>query len=89
MGMKTCFRGPMDYAKALKLQFRVGDLDLPKRRMRYTSNREKEEDAQMCHCGKAIERRTHAVGKYEICKEERDRLGGYEENRRMWRSLAH
>ena len=32
IGMKTCLHGPMDYAKTLKLQFRVGDLDLPKRR---------------------------------------------------------
>ena len=27
--MKTCLHGPMDYAKKLKLRFRVGDLDLP------------------------------------------------------------
>ena len=44
----------MNYAKMLKLQFGVGDLDLPERRKRYTSSRE-EEDAQMCPCGKAIE----------------------------------
>ena len=32
--MKTYLYGPMDYfyEKALKLQFRVGDLDLPERR---------------------------------------------------------
>ena len=32
MGMKTYLHGPMDYAKTLKLRFRVGDLDLPERR---------------------------------------------------------
>ena len=30
--MKTYLHGPMDYAKKLKLRFRVGDLDLPERR---------------------------------------------------------
>ena len=30
--MKTYLHGPMDYAKTLKLRFRVGDLDLPERR---------------------------------------------------------
>ena len=29
IGMKTYLHGPMDYAKKLKLRFRVGDLDLP------------------------------------------------------------
>ena len=28
-GMKTYLCGPMDYAKTLKLRFRVGNLDLP------------------------------------------------------------
>ena len=45
--MKTYFRGPIDYAKTLKLRFRVGDLDLPGRRKKYTSSREEEEDAQV------------------------------------------
>ena len=37
--------------------FRVGDLDLPERRKRYTSNREEEEiEAQMCPCGKQTNR---------------------------------
>ena len=36
IGMKTYLHGPMDYAKKLKLRFRVGDLDLPKRRKRCT-----------------------------------------------------
>ena len=31
-GMKTYLHGPMDYAKTLKLRFRVGDLDLPESR---------------------------------------------------------
>ena len=35
IGMKTYLHGPMDFAKTLKLRFRVGDLDLPERRKRY------------------------------------------------------
>ena len=35
--MKTYLHSPMDYAKTLKLRFRVGDLDLPERRQRYTT----------------------------------------------------
>ena len=31
-GIKTYVHGPMDYAKTLKLRFRVGDLDLPERK---------------------------------------------------------
>ena len=31
---KRSFHGPMDYARTLKLRFRVGDLDLPERRKR-------------------------------------------------------
>ena len=77
--------GPMDYAKTLKLRFRVGDLDLPERRKRYTSSRgEEEEDAQMCPCGKAVESRTHIVRECEIYKKERNVLRGDEENRRVW-----
>ena len=56
IGTKTYLHGPMDYAKTLKLRFRVGDLDLPERRMRYASSRE-EEDDQICPRGKAIESR--------------------------------
>ena len=75
IGMKTYLHGPMDFAKTLKLRFRVGDLDLPERRKRYTSSREEEEvDAQMCPWGKAIESRTHIVEKCEIYNEERDVL---------------
>ena len=66
--------GPMDFAKTLKLRFRVGNLDLPEKRKRYTSNREEEVDAQMFPCGEAIESRTHVAGECEIYKEERDVL---------------
>ena len=31
IGMATYLHGPMDYAKTMKLRFRVGDLDLPER----------------------------------------------------------
>ena len=37
IGIKTYLHGPMDYAKKLTLRFRVGDLDLPERRKRYSS----------------------------------------------------
>ncbi|KCZ94934.1 hypothetical protein HOC_20993, partial [Hyphomonas oceanitis SCH89] len=75
IGMKRYLHGPMDFAKKLKLRFRVGDLDLPERRRRYTSSREEEEvEAQMCPCGKAIESRVHIVGECERYKEERDVL---------------
>ena len=73
IGMKTSLHGPMDFAKTLKLRFRVGDLDLPERRKRYTSSREEEEiDAQTCPCGKAIESRTQIVGVRGMYQEERD-----------------
>ena len=71
--MKTYWHNPMDYAKKLKLRFRVGDLDLPERRKRYTSSREEDVVTQMCPCGTTIEGRTHIV-ECEICKEERDVL---------------
>ena len=74
--MKTYLHGRMDYAKTLKLRFRVGDLDLPERRKRYTSSREEEDDAQVCRCGKAAESRAHIVGECEIYEEERDVLEG-------------
>ena len=56
VGMQTYLHGPMDCAERLTLPFRVGDLDLPQRKKRYTSSREEEEDAQMCPCGEAKER---------------------------------
>ena len=71
IGMKTYLHGQMDYAKKLKLRFRVGDLDLPERRKRYISSLEKEDvAANMCPCGTTIESRTHIVGECEIYKEE-------------------
>ena len=72
--MKNYLQGPMDDAKTLQLQLRVGDLDLPER-MRYTSSREEEEDAQMCPCGKAKESRTHIRGECEVYKEVWNVLG--------------
>ena len=42
--------------------FRAGDLDLPERRKRYEYTSSREEDAQMCPCGKAIESGTHIPG---------------------------
>ena len=73
--MKACLHGPVDFATVLKLRFRVGGLDLPERRKRYTGSRDEEEvDAQMCPCGKAIESRTHTVGECEMHEEGRDVL---------------
>ena len=61
--------------KTLELRFRVGDLDLPEKRKRYTSSKGEEEiDAQMCPCGKGIEKLSHTVGECEMHKEERDVL---------------
>ena len=74
IGMKTYLHGSMDYAKKLKLRFRVGNLDLPERRKRYTSSRQEGVAINMCPCGTTIESRTDIVGECEICKEERDAL---------------
>ena len=77
LGMKTFLHGPLDYSKNLKLRFRIGDLDLPERRKRYTSSRvEEEEEARTCPCGKARESRTHVVAECELYKEEWDVLEG-------------
>ena len=72
--MKTYLHGPVDYAKKLKLPFRVGDLNLPERRERYSSSQEEDVATNMCPCGTTIESRTHIVGECEIYKEERDAL---------------
>ena len=72
IGMKTYLHGPMDYAKKLKLRFRVGDLDLPERSKRYTRSREEDVATNMCPCGTPIESRAHIVGECEIYEEERD-----------------
>ena len=53
---ETVLTRPNGLRETLKLQFGVGDLDLPERRKTYlytSSREEEEEDAQMCHCGKA------------------------------------
>ena len=56
IGMKTHLRGPMDYAKKLKLRLRVEDLDLPEIRKRFASSREEEDVVtHMCPCGTTIE----------------------------------
>ena len=62
IGMKTYLHGPTDFAKTLKLRFRVEGLNLPERRNRFSSSREEGIDAQMCPCGTAIESRTCIVG---------------------------
>ena len=68
--MKTYLHAPKDYAKRLKLRFRVEDLGLPERRKSYSSSREEEDVAtNMCPCGTTIESRTHIVGECEIHKE--------------------
>ena len=49
----------MDYAKKLKVRFRVGDPNLPERRTRYTSRREEEDGAtNMYRRGVTIKSRT-------------------------------
>ena len=76
IGMKTYMHGPSGYAKKLKLRFRVGDLDLPERRKKYTSGWEDGDVAtNMYPCGTTIESRTHiVVRECEIYKKERDAL---------------
>ena len=61
IGMKTYLHGPMHYANMLKLRFRVGNLDLPEIRKRYTSSREEDVATNMCPCGTTIESRTLIV----------------------------
>ena len=64
-----------NYAKNLKLRFRIGDLDLPERRKSCTSSRvEEDEDGQTCPCGKARESRIHIVAEWELYRDERDIL---------------
>ena len=41
--MKAYLDGPLDAAKNLKLRFRVGDLDPPEMRKRYTTKQVEEE----------------------------------------------
>ena len=62
--------GSVDSANTRRI--RVGYLDLPKERKRYSSSREEEEvQAQMSTCGKAIKSGTHIVGERKMYKEER------------------
>ena len=57
-----------------KLRVRVGDLDLPERRKRFTSSRKEDMATNMCPCGTTTESRTHIVGECGIFKEEQDAL---------------
>ena len=68
IGIKSHLRGPMEYAKTLKLRFRVRDLDRPETRKRGIPvvGRGEEKGAQVCPCGKAKENRCHIVGEREM-----------------------
>ena len=55
--MSKYLHDPMDYAKKLKLRFRVGGLDLPERRKRYIISREEDVDAHVHPWGTTIESR--------------------------------
>ena len=59
--MKICLHGPMDYAKKLKMRFRVGDPDLRERRKIYTSSRKEDLASNMCACDSPIESGTHIL----------------------------
>ena len=75
--MKAYLHGPLGAAKNLKLRFRVGDLDLPEMRKRYTTKRVEEEKYEHNRpCGKAIESRPHIVAECKLHKEEREVLEG-------------
>ena len=85
IGMKAYLHGPLDAAKNFKLQFRVGNLELPESRKRYTTNRVEEDvGKQNCPYGKAIGSRTHIVAGCELYQEERDVLEG-----EMWTKMAY
>ena len=62
IGMETHLHGPMDYAKKLKLRFRVGDLDLPERRCDIPVVEEEDMDERMCPCGTTLVSRTQMIG---------------------------
>ena len=69
--MKGYLHSPMDYAKTLKLRFRVGDLDLPERRKRRTGSRAGGvEGVQSFPYGNADETRSYILGGCELYKEE-------------------
>lgn len=55
------------------VRLRVGGLDLPEGRTKYTSRQvEAGADAHNCPCGKVTESRTHFVGECELKKEDGD-----------------
>lgn len=58
--------------KKLKVQFGWGDMHLPERSRRHTSNRVEAVDVQNCPSGKGIKGRTHVVGERELKEEGRD-----------------
>ena len=47
-GLNTYLHGPTDYAKTIKLELRVGDLDLPERTKSYISSRARRENMHRC-----------------------------------------
>ena len=56
IGIKSYLHSPMDFAKTLKLRFRVGDLELARKKKEVPgipvrSREEEEIDAHMCPCG--------------------------------------
>ena len=63
------------YSRRPLLRFRVGDLDLTKKRRRNTNSGEEEDvTTNMCLCGTIIESRSYILGECEIFKEEWDAL---------------
>ena len=73
--MKTYCARPNGLPKTPKLRFRVGDLDLPDNRARYTSSWEEEEEgAQSCPCGNPDERTAYMMADCELYKDERNVL---------------
>ena len=71
---KAHLHSPMDFAKTLKLRYRVGGLDLPERIKRFAGSPVEGEGAQRCPRGNADESRTRIAGECELYKGERDVL---------------
>ena len=69
--MKAYVHGPLGYVKTLKLQLRVGDLDLPERRGIPVVDRRKK---HRCALVAKQQTRTHTEEECEIYKEGRDAL---------------
>ena len=80
---ENVFARPNGPRENVELRFRVGNLDLPESRNRYTRGQEEEEDVQMALVAKQMRVKLTTVGECEMYKEERDVLRD-EENRRMW-----